>query len=294
MAQHSNHIRRSLGSRVFDTFNYTLLILIGIITLYPFWDALVVSFSSLKSYLASTIHLWPLEWSFEPYLYMFGEKTLWTSYRNTIFITVAGTALSLTITTMAGYVLSKTFLKGNRAIMFMIVFTMMFSGGVIPTYLVVKNIGLTNTLWSMIFPGCLSTYNLILMKNYFTALPRSLEESAMIDGANEMQVLWSIVLPTSLPVITTIALFYAVAYWNEFFAAVLYISKRNLWPLQSYLRTLLFQDDVAYNAGGTSSFLLGQPMKMAAIMMAIIPVMIGYPFFQKYFTQGVMLGAVKG
>ena len=151
-----------------------------------------------------------------------------------------------------------------------------------------------NTLWALMIPSAISTYNLIILRNFFGAMPRDLEESAIIEGCTEVGVLVKIVLPVSMPAVTTIALFYAVEHWNDFFSAILYISSRRLWPLQLFLRSLLFETDMAYSSGGESLFLLGQPMKMAAVMMAIIPIMCFYPFFQKYFTRGVMVGAIKG
>ena len=271
-----------------------LLILLGITTLYPFWDCLVVSMSSLKSYLSTSIHLWPSEWSFEGYAYMLGNESLWTSYANSIFITVAGTLINMLITIMAAYVLSKQELKGHRILMFLAVFTMMFTGGIIPTYIVIKDLGLMNSLWSMILPSAINTYNLIILRNFFADLPTELEEAALLDGCTEVGVLFRIMLPISKPAVTTIALFYAVDHWNDFFSAIMYINSREKWPLQLFLRSMLFESDAAYSSGGESLFLLGQPMKMAAVMLAIIPIMCAYPFFQKYFTKGILTGAVKG
>ena len=287
-------IKRSLGSRSFDVFNVLILALLAVTTIYPFWDALIVSVSSLKAYLSTPVHLWSSEFSFEGYAYMLNTGTLWTSYANTLFITVAGTAINVLVTIMAAYVLSKNELKGHRVLMFLAVFTMMFTGGIIPTYMVVKNLGMMNSLWSMILPTAVSTYNLIIMRNFFRAMPKELEESGMLDGCTEVGVLFRIVLPVSIPAVTTITLFYAVDHWNDFFSAIMYISSQKAWPLQLFLRSMLFESDMAYASGGESLFLLGQPMKMAAIMLAIIPIMCAYPFFQKYFTKGVMAGAVKG
>lgn len=250
--------------------------------------------SSLKSYLSTSIHLWPSEWSFEGYAYMLGNESLWTSYANSIFITVAGTLINMLITIMAAYVLSKQELKGHRILMFLAVFTMMFTGGIIPTYIVIKDLGLMNSLWSMILPSAINTYNLIILRNFFADLPTELEEAALLDGCTEVGVLFRIMLPISKPAVTTIALFYAVDHWNDFFSAIMYINSREKWPLQLFLRSMLFESDAAYSSGGESLFLLGQPMKMAAVMLAIIPIMCAYPFFQKYFTKGILTGAVKG
>ncbi len=292
--RNKNKIRRSVGSHIFDTVNIAFLVLLAFLTLYPFWDCLIVSVSSVKSYLSSGIHLWPGEWAFDGYLYMLGKKELWQSYANSIFITLVGTSINMLITTMAAYVLSRTYLKGRRVLMFFAVFTMMFSGGIIPLYIVIQKLKLMNSLWAMILPSAINTYNLIILRNFFHSLPRELEESAFLDGCTDIGVLFRIMLPISKPALATISLFYAVANWNEFFAAVMYINEKKKWPLQLFLRSMLFENDAAYSSGGENLFLLGQPMKMAAVMMAIIPIMCMYPFFQKYFTKGALLGAVKG
>ncbi len=289
-----NRIRQSLGSRIFDVVNVTVLVLLGLSTLYPFWDTLVVSFSSLRGYLSTSIHLWPSEWSFEGYIYMLTNRELWTSYANSIFITVVGTFLNMIVTIMTAYVLSKKDLKGHRVLTFLAVFTMMFSGGIIPTYMIVKDVGLMNSLWAMILPTAINTSSMIILRNFFMDMPRALEEAALLDGCTEVGVLFRVVIPNSKASIMTVALLYAVDHWNDFFNAILYIVDRPKWPLQLFLRTMLFETESAYASGGQSLFLLGQPMKMAAVMMSVIPIMCMYPFFQKYFAKGVMVGAVKG
>lgn len=289
-----NKIRQSLGSRIFDIVNVTVLVLLGLSTLYPFWDTLVVSFSSLRGYLSTSIHLWPSEWSFEGYVYMLTNRELWTSYANSIFITVVGTFLNMIVTIMTAYVLSKKELKGHRVLTFLAVFTMMFSGGIIPTYMIVKDVGLMNSLWAMILPTAINTSSMIILRNFFMDMPRALEEAALLDGCTEVGVLFRVVIPNSKASIMTVALLYAVDHWNDFFNAILYIVDRPKWPLQLFLRTMLFETESAYASGGQSLFLLGQPMKMAAVMMSVIPIMCMYPFFQKYFAKGVMVGAVKG
>lgn len=288
-----NRIHRGFGSRLFDVINIVLLVLLALTCIYPFWDTLIVSFSSLKSYLSTSVHLWPSEWSVEGYQFMFSNATLWTSYLNSAFITVVGTLVNLIITVMAAYTLSKRELKGYRFLTFLAVFTMMFSGGIIPTYMIVKDVGLMNSLWSMILPTAVNTSYLIIMRNFLFDLPHELEESAMLDGCTEVGVLFRIILPISRPSIITIALFYAIDHWNDFFNAIMYIMDEEKWPLQLFLRSMLFENEAAYSST-QSLFLLGQPMKMAAVMMAIIPIMLVFPFFQKYFAKGITAGAVKG
>ncbi|MNI19718.1 L-arabinose transport system permease protein AraQ [compost metagenome] len=282
----------TFGGKLFQASNYLFLTLLGLTTIYPFWDSLVVSLMPLQESLSSNIHLFPKSVTIEAYQYILQMKGLWTSYGITIFVTVTGTSISMIMTIMAAYALAKRGLKGGRVVMFLIVFTMLFSGGLIPTYMVVKQLGLMNTVWSLILPSAMITYNLIIMRSFFLSLPESLEESARIDGCNDMGVLFRIVVPLSMPAIATISLFYAVYRWNEFFTAVMYITDKEQWPLQLFLRAMLIENEASYQSGD-NPFLLGPSVKMASIMIATIPVIIIYPFFQRFFSQGVMLGAVK-
>lgn len=289
-----NRIQESFGSRLFDAVNVILLILLAFSTLYPFWDTLIVSVSSLKSYLSTSIHLWPSEFSFDGYSYVFSNGELWSSYGNTLFITVVGTIINMVITIMTAYVLSKPALRGHRVLNFLAVFTMMFSGGIIPTYMIVKATGLMNSLWAMMLPTAINTSSLVILRNFFMDIPAALEEAAMLDGCTEVGVLFRVVIPNAKASITTIALMYAVEHWNDFYNAIMYITNRKRWPLQLFLRSMLFETEAAYSSGGQSLFLLGQPMKMAAVMLSVIPIVCMYPFFQKHFSKGMMVGAVKG
>lgn len=281
------------GSKLFDGLNLIFLTLIAVITLYPFWDSLIVSITPLNESIASSVHLYPKSITLEAYQYLWKLDQLWTSYKVSLLITVLGTVISMVATTLAAYALSKKELPGGRVLMFAIVFTMMFSGGIIPNYLVVKQLGMLNSVWAMMIPAAIQTYNLIIMRSFFVSIPESLEESAKIDGCNDFGILLRIVIPLSMPAIATISLFYAVSKWNEFFTAVMYITNKEYWPLQLFLRSMLIDNEAAFQSGGDSPFLLGQSIKMATIMISTIPVMIIYPFFQRYFVQGVTLGAVK-
>ncbi|RAP77203.1 carbohydrate ABC transporter permease [Paenibacillus montanisoli] len=283
----------SRAGKLFDSFNIVCLAIVAIVTLYPFWDTLVVSVIPLEEYLSSSIHLFPKQITFEAYTYLFSMSELWKSYGVTLFVTIVGTALNMILTIMAAYALSRPGLKGNRVIMFLFVFTMLFSGGIIPTYLIVKSLGMMNSVWALIIPSALNTYNLIIMRNFFTSLPDGLVEAARIDGCNDMGILYKIVIPLSMPAISTITLFYAVTRWNDFFNAIFFISDKELWPLQLFLRSMLFENESSYSGGGDSLFLLGPSIKMATVMAASIPVMLMYPFFQKYFINGVLVGGVK-
>jgi putative aldouronate transport system permease protein len=286
-------MKQSNASKTFDFFNLFLLSIISLITLYPFWDVIVSSVISLEEYVTTNFHLWPRKLNLDSYKFIFGMDELWNSYGVTLFITIVGTIINMVLTTLTAYVLSKN-LKGSRVIMFLIVFTMLFSGGMIPLYIVVRKVGIMNTPWALIFPTAIQTWNLILMKNFFYTIPESLEESAKLDGANDMTILMHIVLPLSLPVLATISLFYAVYHWNEYFHAVMFITTKKNWPLQLFLRAMLFENEASTQSGGDDPSLLGMPIKMAAIAVAVIPIMAAYPFFQKYFVKGVLIGAVKG
>lgn len=284
---------RNRGGRAFDAFLTILMGLVALVTLYPFWDVAVVSLIDLVEYSGSRIHLWPRRLDLSAYRFIMKSEELWRSYGVTVFVTVFGTVLNMVLTVLPGYVLSKN-LKGTRVIMFLIVFTMLFQGGLIPLYIVVRKAGLMNSLWALIMPSAILTWNLIIMRNFFATIPESLEESAKIDGAADLTILARIVIPLSMPAIATISLFYAVGHWNEFFAAVMYITDRRKWPIQLYLRGLLFENEAATRSGGDDPYLLGMPVKMAAIMVATVPVMLVYPFFQRYFVKGILVGAVKG
>jgi putative aldouronate transport system permease protein len=286
-------VRGNLGSKLFDAGNTIFLTLLALITLYPFWDSLIVSITPIQESLSSSLHLYPKSVTFESYTYLLGLKQLWLSYRVSIIITVAGTAISMAATTLAAYALSKKSLPGGRYIMFAIVFTMMFSGGIIPTYLAVKQVGMLNSIWAMMIPVAIQTYNLIIMRSFFASVPESLEESARIDGCSDFGILLRIVIPLSMPAIATVSLFYAVSKWNEFFTAIMYVTDKDIWPLQLFLRSMLIDNEASFQSGGDSPFLLGPSIKMATIMISAIPVMLIYPFFQRYFVQGVTLGAVK-
>lgn len=227
-----------------------------------------------------------------------GDVFFFKSVMTTLFVTIVGTALNMVISVMTAYVLSRKRLLGRKQLILLITFTMLFSGGLIPTYLVVSNLGLTNSIWSMIFPGMISTYYVIIMKNYFSGLPQSLEDAAKIDGANDLKVLYKIYLPISKPFMATFALFYAVERWNEWWNAYLYISDKNIKPLQIYLRDILvnFSNQLSTQAQSmvnSQGKVYVQSVQMATIVITMLPIMCLYPFLQKYFVKGVMIGAIK-
>jgi putative aldouronate transport system permease protein len=290
-------IRRTAGETVFDVINYGIITLFALACIFPFFYVLAFSFTPYNDYLANPLRFIPEHPSAQAYSQMLSMSLLQTGYRNTIFITVFGTAINVFLLCISAYPLSKKNLKGRSLVMSLIIFTMFFSGGMIPNYALVRNLKLINTYWALILPGAISTYNLILMRNFIAAIPDSLEESAIIDGANEIVVLFKIILPLSLPAIFTFLLFHAVGHWNAYFDSVLYITKRNLWPLMLVLRELVIEGgQMAREGMGGDPDKLAQPftLQMAAIIITVVPILLVYPFIQKYFMKGMLLGSVKG
>jgi putative aldouronate transport system permease protein len=271
---------------------YAVLAVLAVVTVYPFWETVVISVSPFEEYLSSPVHLFPRRLELGTYAYIFGLSELWRSFGVTVFVTVVGTLVSMVGTVLTAYTLTKEFV-GKTLVAFLILFTMFFTGGLIPNYILVRDLGLTNTVWSLILPGAISTYYVIVLRSFFATLPRELEDAARIDGCSELSTLVRIVLPLSKAALATIALFYAVGYWNAFFNAVLYISDRSLWPLQLFLRSMLFENEAALQGGSTDPYLLGAPIKMAAVVVGLLPIACIYPFLQRYFVKGVALGAVK-
>lgn len=281
----------------FDIGLYLVFGLLALVTLYPFYNVLIVSVSNTVTSARFSPYLFPHVFDLTGYKAIIKDQYFFRSLGTTLFVTVVGTALNMTFSVVAAYVLSKKRLMGRRIFLSAILFTMLFSGGLIPTYLVMCDLHLDNTVWSMILPTMISTYYLIIMKNYFASLPPSLEEAARIDGANELVVLTRIYVPISKPFMATFALFYAVERWNGWWEAFLYINDKNIKPLQIYLRDIL----VSFNTqlgSQAQSMLSGdkvfvQSVQMAAIVVTMLPILCLYPFLQKYFVKGVMIGSVK-
>lgn len=274
---------------------YLLITLLAFICLYPFLNVLACSLSGYNPVLSGKVTFYPIEFTIEAYKQILGRTTIWTAMRTTILITLLGTALSLVLTILAAYGLSIQDLPGRRVMTGFILFTMYFGGGMIPTFLVVKGVGLYNTLGALFIPQSISVFNFIVMRTFFKELPDSLQDAARIDGASYLQVLFKIVLPLSLAVIATIGLFYAVGYWNSYFDALIYIQDGDKYTLQLRLRNMLFGSELgnaADDVGGT--VVMPQSLKMATVAVSTLPILIVYPWLQKYFVKGVMLGSVKG
>ena len=283
---------------LFDVILYLVFGLIALITIYPFYNVLIVSLANTLASATYSPYLYPHVFDLTGYKTIMSDTYFYRSLGTTLFVTIVGTTLNMVFSVTAAYVLSRKRLIGRKFFLSAILFTMLFSGGLIPTYLVVSGLGLDNSIWSMIFPSMISTYYLIIMKNYFVSLPASLEEAARIDGANEFVVMTRIFIPISKPFMATFLLFYAVERWNEWWNAYLYISDKNIKPLQIYLRDVLvnFNSQLATQAQSMMSShnkVFVQSIQMATIIITKLPILCVYPFVQKYFVKGVLVGSVK-
>ena len=290
--------KKSLGEKLFDGSNYFLLSLLVICTLYPFIYVLMASVSNPTFVLQYRgLLLWPRGFTLDAYKYVFENPMIITGYRNTLFYVFAGTALNLFLTALGAYALSRRYLLGGTTVMILIVFTMFFSGGLIPTYLNVRNLGLLDSPMAIIFPSAINTFNLIVMRTAFRAVPESMEESAKIDGANDYIVLFRIFIPLTFPVFAVILLFYLVQHWNSWFPALIYLRNRELFPIQLILREILIASDTSQmtsgNVGQLDQMPIGETIKYATIIIVTLPIICVYPFLQKYFAKGIMVGAVK-
>lgn len=291
---HTKKRRASISSRVFDVIVYTLLVLVALVTIIPFLQVVTISMSPPEVVASYGLHLFPTKIDMEGYRSIFKYKLLWSSYYNTIVRTALGTGLSMVLYIVGAYPLSKRYLPNRRFWMFFVIFTMYFSGGMIPSYLLINNwLKLSNTLWALILPPTMSAYNLIIVRNFFESIPDSLEESARIDGARETTVLFRIVVPLSKPVLATVALWCMVSHWNAWYDCMLYIRDDARYVLQYTLQRILLDGQVQ-DLDNIGAKVNTETMKMASIVVSILPIMVVYPFVQKYFTKGVMIGAVKG
>ena len=290
----------TLGSRIFDILNYLIVTLIALTTLFPFVYIIGASFATEYEIATRPLFIIPQDVTLNAYKFIFSSNKILQGFRNSIFITVCGTAINLFFTVTMAYALSKTRLRGRNFFLNMVIFSMFFSGGMIPGYIIIANVlNLKNTFWAVLLPGAISSYNLMIVKNFFQGIPQELEESAAIDGSTDIGILWKIVLPLSLPVLATFGLFYAVGHWNAYFGAMIYMTgAKEKWPLQVLLRELIIL------ANGSAGDITNmdpefvqppeQSVKMAVIVVSTVPIMCVYPFLQKYFVKGVMVGALKG
>ncbi|MGV9375899.1 carbohydrate ABC transporter permease [Nonomuraea sp. NPDC003707] len=289
-------LEKTRGYRAFQAVNAVILSGVVIVTLYPFLNILARSFSEERYIVGGQVNLIPRGFNITTYKLVVSDSMFWTNYGNTIVYTVVATAIAMLLTTCYAYVLSKKHLRGRTFLIWVAVFTMIFSGGLIPNYVLVNGLGLTNSIWAIVLPNAISVFNLLVMKAFFEGLPQELEEAAAIDGLNTYGVLWRVVLPLSKAVIATMVLFYAVSFWNSWFTAFLYLNKTELFPVTIYLRNLIAGATGAESAGASLSeaSAAAANIQSVTIMLTVLPILAVYPFVQRYFVSGVMLGAVKG
>ncbi|WNQ09457.1 carbohydrate ABC transporter permease [Paenibacillus aurantius] len=288
------------GDRAFDIVNILFLCIITVLVIYPLLFVLSASISNPAKVFAGELWLWPKEITFDGYKRIFANKDIMTGYGNTILYTFVGTAVNVVLTICAAYPMSRKDLKGRNVLTVLIVFTMFFTGGLIPTYLIVKDLGLLDSIWAMILPNAIAVYNVIIMRTYFqTSIPSEMQEAASIDGCDNFRILTRVVLPLSMPILAVMVLFYSVAHWNAFFNALIYLSDRTKFPLQLILREILIQGQTQDMVDMNDDTLMRKMMeaesiKYGVVVVANLPVLMLYPFLQRYFVKGMMIGALKG
>ncbi|MBO9608019.1 MAG: carbohydrate ABC transporter permease [Paenibacillaceae bacterium] len=278
---------------LFDGMLVLLLLLFSAVILYPFLYMLAISLSSSEYIIRGEVTLWPKGFNLHVYEMVLENVWVLKGYRNTIFYVLLGTFLSLLITSLAAYSLARKGLLFGKTITLLIVFTMLFNGGMIPTFLVVRSLGLIDTIWAMVLPGAVSAWNLFVMRTFFQGVPKELEEAGKIDGLGDFGIFVNIILPLTKPVMATIGLFYAVALWNNYYSALLYLRNQELFPLQVTIR-MLIETGIIDNSGNADNMEVDQAVKFATIIVGTLPIVCAYPFLQKYFVKGVLIGSVKG
>ncbi|MBB6021472.1 putative aldouronate transport system permease protein [Paenibacillus sp. JGP012] len=289
-------MQESRSYKVFKVFNVTFLLFIVFITLYPFLNVVAQSFSSEAYINSGKVSLFPRGFNVDTYKTISKDGMFWMNYKNTVVYTVVGTLISMFMTTIFAYALSKKRLMGRKFLTMFAVFTMFFSGGLIPNYVLINSLGFNNTMWALVVPGAISIYNMLIMKSFFENMPEELEEAAAIDGLSTYGILLRIILPLSKAVMATMVLFYAVAHWNSWFPAFLYLDKKELFPVTIYLRNMIAGATSGATAGATSADNLTQiaaNIKSVTMVLTILPILTIYPFVQRYFVTGIMLGSVK-
>ncbi|MBR4029875.1 MAG: carbohydrate ABC transporter permease [Clostridia bacterium] len=282
----------------FDYVNIVLMLLVIVVTLYPFLNVAAVSFTTYEEYLMKPMMVWPDEWTTTAYRTLIGKPSLWTSYANTIFITAVTTILSILLYLVTAYPLSRKNLRGKSGIMTYMVFTMMFSGGLIPTFYVVKMLGLYNSLWAIVLTALFSTYNVTLVKNFMESIPDSLIEAARIDGASEFYILFKIIAPLSKAIVATVAMFVAVGQWNSYATSIYYLKDTSKWTLALFLREIILGSSITDVISGSGKDMMQETVnpitiQYAALIITVLPILAVYPFVQKYFVKGMMVGSVK-
>ena len=290
---------KSKSDRIFDITIYIILAFVTLLVLYPLLFVVSASFSNPIYVISGDMWLWPKEFTLSAYEKVFQNKGIIQGFINTVKYTIVGTAINVVMTILAAYPLSRKDFVGRNIFMAIIVFTMFFSGGLIPTYILIRDLGMLNTFWVMVIPNAVAVWNIIIMRTFFQSIPNELQEAAKIDGCSDIKLLIRIILPLSLPVIAVIVLFYAVGHWNSYFHALIYLQDQDRFPLQLILRQILIQGQAGEMIEGTSESILQQKLsveglKYAVLIVANIPMFLLYPFLQRYFVKGVMIGSIKG
>lgn len=293
-----NHIRKSVSQRIFDAFNVLFMLLLSVIMLYPMWYVVCASLSNGNRLVANTDMLFfPIECNLDSYFSVFKNPMILTGYQNTLIVVGGGTLLSMVLSIIGAYCLSRKNVYWNKLLIKIIIVTMFFNGGLIPTYmLVTRTLRMNDSLLALIIPQAVSTYNLIIMRNAFSGIPESLIEASRLDGASHLQLLVKVVVPLSMPIIAVMILYYGVFYWNSWFQASIYLKTRSLYPLQLILREILINSDTASmsaDAASADQYSLGETIKYTVVVIATAPILVLYPFLQRYFVKGAMVGAVK-
>lgn len=291
--------KASLSRKIFLFFDVLIMLALIVLCLYPILYVIFASLSDSGKLMANSgLLIKPLGLNFEAYKSVIKNPMILSGYANTLFILVVGVCINLVLTTFAAYFLSrKENVMLQAPIMGLMLFTMFFSGGMIPAFINIKDLGLYNSLWSLILPGAISTYNLIIMRTSFMGIPASLEEAAYLDGAGHLSIIWNVVIPLSKAIIAVMVLYYGVAYWNSWFNASIYLNDRTKYPLQLVLREILLQNDTSTMSQGATAaddYSIAESIKYAVVVVSTLPILCIYPFLQKYFVKGVMVGAVKG
>ncbi|MFE5324492.1 carbohydrate ABC transporter permease [Paenibacillus sp. NPDC056579] len=293
-------MKPTASSRLFEIFNYAILTVVSLVTILPFLYVIIVSFTDANEYVTKSVVLFPEKWSLDSYRYILSTNTFLRSMGISAVLAIGGTILSLVVTSSLSYVLSRQRLKGKQFFLVAILLTMLFQPGMIPNYMLVDSLGLTNTLWSLILPVLTGAWYVFLMKNFYQEMPSELEEASKIDGCSDIGVYFRIMLPLSLPALAAFGLFFAVGYWNTYFNAVLYINDDTLRPMQVILQMLLIQASTQVADPSIAAMIQSEQtvppdvIKMAAVVVSSLPIVIVYPFLQKYFVKGMMVGSVKG
>ncbi|MFC4600504.1 carbohydrate ABC transporter permease [Cohnella hongkongensis] len=290
-------IKRGFGSHLFDGANVVFMLGLVFVTFYPIYYVLVVSLSDGHAVMRGEVAFWPKGLTFSTYKLIFDDPSIWRSYANTILYTAVGTAINVCCTAMCAYPLSKKEFYGRGFFTLLIVITMFFSGGLIPSYLLVQQLHMLNTMWAIVIPGAIAVWNMIIMRTFFQGIPNELYESAHIDGSSDFMSFMKITLPLSKPIIATMSMFYAVGHWNSFFSAMIYLDEKSKFPLQIILRNMVVMGEMSNQTqelGGVYASVTATNIKYAVIIIAVLPIVMVYPFIQKYFVKGMMIGSLKG